>query len=239
MPAQEQPLYQRIYDDIKAAINDGIYQPDSKIPTEAELSSTYGVSRITVRRAIEDLSNAGYLVKRRGLGTFVCALRMRRSALRGGLPKSFTEICQAEGYKPSARLIKQEIVMPRPDEQEFFGIGKDDLLLHVQRVRMADDLPIFEENVFLSYRDVKELVSMDLSSVSLFQLLEDLFGRRPQKYQRVLVQSIGASSARAGALQISVGEPLLYVGAYSLDQCDKPIYIGRQYYVGSRYMLDL
>ena len=55
----------------------------------------------------------------------------------------------------------------------------------------------------------------------------------------MFVQSVGASSTRAKALQISAGEPLLYVGNYSVDQFGKPIYIGRQYYVGSRYMLDL
>ena len=67
VPSKEQPLYQRIYEDIKAAINDGVYPPESKIPTESELSKTYCVSRITVRRAIEDLSNAGYLIKRLSL----------------------------------------------------------------------------------------------------------------------------------------------------------------------------
>lgn len=239
MPSQEQPLYQRIYDDIKAAINDGVYPPESKIPTEAELSDLYSVSRITVRRAIEDLSNAGYLIKRRGLGTFVCAPCMRRSVLRGGIPKSFTEICHAAGYKPSTRLVNKEIVTARPDEGEFFGMEEGDLLLHIQRVRMADDLPIFEENIFLPYEEAKTLTSKDFSGTSLFQLLEEMYGRQPKNYQRVLVQSVGASSARAGALQISVGEPLLYVTAYALDQYDKPLYIGRQYYVGSRYMLDL
>ena len=53
------------------------------------------------------------------------------------------------------------------------------------------------------------------------------------------VQAIGASAAKANALQISVGEPLLYTTTYAVDQFEKPIYIGRQYYVGSRYMLDL
>lgn len=239
MALQELPLYQQIYDDLKAAINDGVYRQEEKIPTETELSKAYAVSRVTVRRAIEDLSIEGYLVKRRGLGTFVCAPRMRRSVLRGGLPMSFTEICQANGHKASSKLIKQEVVPPHGDEQEFFGIGKDDLLLRVQRVRLADDLPIFEENMLLSYKDTKELVSMDLSSVSLYQLLDDLYGRKPREQRRVLVRAMGASSTRASALQISVGEPLLYTTTYAVDQYEKPIYIGRQYYVGSRYMLDL
>lgn len=239
VPSKEQPLYQCIYEDIKTAINDGVYPPESKIPTETELSETYSVSRITVRRAIEDLSNDGYLIKRRGLGTFVCAPRMRRNVLRGKAPKSFTEICREEGHVSSARLIKKEIVPPRADEREFFGLDASELLVHIQRVRMADGLPIFEENLFLPYRDTKELFSMDLKDGSIYEALDTLYGRRPVKQDHMTVQAIGASAAKASALQISVGEPLLHTTTYALDQFGEPIYIGRQYYVGSRYMLDL
>lgn len=239
VPSKEQPLYQRIYEDIKAAINDGVYPPESKIPTESELSKTYCVSRITVRRAIEDLSNAAYLIKRRGLGTFVCAPRMRRNVLRGKAPKSFTEICREEGHVSSARFIKKEIVPARDDEREFFGLDASELLVHIQRVRMADGLPIFEENLFLPYRDAKELFSMDLKDGSIYEALDALYGRKPVKQAHMSVQAIGASAAKASALQISVGEPLLYTTMYAVDQFEKPIYIGRQYYVGSRYMLDL
>lgn len=60
MSQLEMPLYQQIYDEIKHAIDNGVYAPGDKIPTETELSTKYAVSRITVRRAIEDLSAAGF-----------------------------------------------------------------------------------------------------------------------------------------------------------------------------------
>ena len=65
------PLYMQIKEDIKAAIQQGVYKAKEKIPTEPELSAEYSVSRITVRRAIEELCGEGYLIKRQGLGTFV------------------------------------------------------------------------------------------------------------------------------------------------------------------------
>ena len=65
------PLYQQIYDDLKAAIKGGTYKNGDRIPSEAELSQSYGVSRITVRRAMEDLCSDGFLVKMQGRGTFV------------------------------------------------------------------------------------------------------------------------------------------------------------------------
>lgn len=62
------PLYQQIKEDIKAAIERGKYKPNEKIPAEPELSAEYSVSRITVRRAVEELCNEGYLVKMQGRG---------------------------------------------------------------------------------------------------------------------------------------------------------------------------
>lgn len=235
----ETPLYQRIFDDIKHSVDEGEYAPGDKIPTEVELAERYGVSRITVRRAIEDLSAAGIVVKRRGLGTFVCAPRLRRKLLQGGLPESFTQICEKDGRVPGAELIDREIVVPRPDEREFFGLGDDDLVLHIQRVRTADGQPVFEENMCVSYAACRELATADLREESMYRLMERLYARRPVKNARVLVESVGASSSRAARLHVAVGEPMLYITTYALDQNDVPIYIGRQFFIGSRYMLDL
>lgn len=235
----EVPLYQKIFDDIKLAIDEGTYAPGDKIPTELELSEAYAVSRITVRRAIEDLSTAGFLVKRRGLGTFVCAPRMRRKLLQGGLPESFTDICRKNGRVPGGKLLNREIVVARSDEREFFGLEKGGLVLHIQRLRTADEQPIFEENMIVPYEENKELASVDLSGESIYQLMDRLYGRRPVTNSRVLVESVGASSGRAMRLQVGSGEPLLYITTYALDQNDAPAYIGRQYFIGSRYMLDL
>ena len=64
------PLYQQVKDDIRAAIESGKYKTNEKIPPEPELSAEYSVSRITVRRAVEELCAEGYLVKMQGRGTF-------------------------------------------------------------------------------------------------------------------------------------------------------------------------
>lgn len=239
MSQMEIPLYQQIYDDIKRSIDEGLYAVGDKIPTETELAETYSVSRITVRRAIEDLSSAGFLVKRRGLGTFVCAPRMRRKLLQGGLPESFTDICKQNGRVPGAKLLSREIVLPRSDEKEFFGLGEGELVLHIQRLRTADDQPIFEENMVVPYACNVELATMDLSGGSIYQVMGDLYGRRPEENARVLVEAVSASSTRAMRLQVSAGEPMLYITTYALDQDKKPVYIGRQFFIGSRYMLDL
>lgn len=72
------PLYQQIYADVKASITDGTYAPGDQLPTEQELCSKYGASRITVRRTLNDLCTNGFLIKRQGVGSFVSKVHFDR-----------------------------------------------------------------------------------------------------------------------------------------------------------------
>ena len=92
--------------------------------------------------------------------------------------------------------------------------------------------------MYLPYSSNKELATIDLGEGSIYRLMDRLYGRCPVKNARVLVESVGASSTRAMRLQVSAGEPMLYITTYALDQEDRPVYIGRQFFIGSRYMLD-
>lgn len=72
------PLYQQVIDIIKNEINSGAYKAGARIPNEFELAENYKVGRVTVRRAIEELVQQGYLTKRQGKGTFVNAPKLKR-----------------------------------------------------------------------------------------------------------------------------------------------------------------
>ena len=107
------PLYQQVKDDIRAAIESGKYKTNEKIPPEPELSAEYSVSRITVRRAVEELCAEGYLVKMQGRGTFVSKPRIHRKFASGRGTASFTETCKEYGMVPGARLLNRQIVPVR------------------------------------------------------------------------------------------------------------------------------
>ena len=107
------PLYQQVKDDIRAAIESGKYKTNEKIPPEPELSAEYSVSRITVRRAVEELCAEGYLVKMQGRGTFVSKPRIHRKFTSGRGTASFTETCKENGMVPGARLLNRQIVPVR------------------------------------------------------------------------------------------------------------------------------
>lgn len=233
------PLYQQIKEDIKSAIQKGTYKPKEKIPTEPELSAEYSVSRITVRRAVEELCNEGYLFKRQGLGTFVNDIRIHRKITGANRLKSFTSTCQDYGMKAGAQLLSRQIVPARLDEQEFFGLESDALLIYVERIRTADGLPVFLENLFLPYQKYRSLLETDLKDVSIFDVIEQLGKRKPTNTVRCTLEITRASVDQARKLGVPLGEPLMHMNGYFVDQASDPLLIGRQYYIGSRYMLEI
>ena len=84
------PLYQQLYDVLKTAIQEGVYKSGEQIPAEDRLREIYGISRVTVRKALEQLTEDGILVKRHGKGTFVSEVDYVENFESGG---SFTESC--------------------------------------------------------------------------------------------------------------------------------------------------
>ena len=105
------PLYEQIVEYLRKDIAANTFGRNGKIPTEAELSEKYGVSRITVRRAVDELVNQGLVEKKQGKGTFVTAPRFSRRLDSG--PLSFSEMCEANGLVPGAKILETGIVIPK------------------------------------------------------------------------------------------------------------------------------
>lgn len=234
------PLYQQVKDDIRAAIESGKYKTNEKIPPEPDLSAEYSVSRITVRRAVEELCTEGYLVKMQGRGTFVSKPRIHRKFAAGAKTvTSFSDLCRLYGMEPGARLVNRQIVPVRKDEAAFFGMKREELLLYIQRVRTADGQSVFLENLFLPYEPYKALMKENLNDVSMFRCIEQVSGLRPVANAYQTYEAVRATSEQAQTLGIPLGEPLLYLHVGFHDQYDHPLCIGKQYYIGSRYMIEL
>ena len=135
-------------------------------------------------------------------------------------------------------LLNRQIVPVRKDEEAFFHVGPDALLIYIQRLRTADGQPVFLENLFLPYEPYKSLMSENLNDVSMFDTIERISGLRPATTSCQRIEAVRASAEQAQLLNLSLGEPLLYLNAYFHDQYDHPLCIGRQYYIGSRYMFE-
>lgn len=233
------PLYQQIYADIKGLIKSGVYKVGDKIPSESELSQEYSVSRITVRRAIEDLCADGYLSKKQGRGTFVGASRLYRRLSQSREVRSFSSMCAESGAQQGARLLDRQIVPARPAELEFFSLDEGALLLYIHRIRTADDVPVLDENVFIPYNWASELFTMPLENKSIFDAIYEVMGRRPATSTVWTISAVRATTEQSVNLEISAGDPLINSVNYYADADGNPVCIGRDYFVGSRYELCL
>ena len=236
------PLYQQVIDIIKNEINSGAYKAGARIPNEFELAESYKVGRVTVRRAIEELVQQGYLTKRQGKGTFVNAPKLKRKIRQKGDVQSFSEGCAANDMVPGARLVSRTVVAATREDAAFFGVEPGCELIVVERVRTADGVPVMLENnafVLADHPYLQTLADKDLADNSIFALVAEHSGRAPLKSDPCTVEIALADAQAAPLLEVPVGEPLFYMEAYFTDAGGRPLLLGRQKIVGSRYVFDI
>ena len=223
------PLYQQVMDDLKGEIARGVYASGSRIPSEMELVKYYGVGRITVRRAVEELSRAGYLNRQQGRGTFVCAPKLKRKIVQKGDVQSFSEGCAANDMVAGARLVSRTVVAATREDAVFFG------------VEPGCELIVLENNAFVlaDHPYLQTLADKDLTDNSIFALVAEHSGRAPLKSDPCTVEIALADAQAASLLEVPVGEPLFYMEAYFTDEDERPLLLGRQKIVGSRYVFDI
>jgi DNA-binding GntR family transcriptional regulator len=225
------PLYIQLKESIRSSIVNGQLKFGDKIPTELELSEEYKISRITVRKAILELVEEGYLVKKQGKGTFVNKRKIERKIVHF---LSFSDACRANGLIPSSKVIKKEIIQPTPRDQKLLQLEDGDALLFIQRVRYASDSPIMLENNYFSYKEFHPLLSEDLDA-SVYKVLEEKLNVKPTEAGETSLEIVRAGEEEIQLLNVASGEPLFYMETLVYDENGKPVHIGKQYIVGDSY----
>jgi GntR family transcriptional regulator len=229
------PLYIQLKESIRSSILDGTWKYGDKIPTELELSERYNISRITVRNAILELVDEGYLVKKQGKGTFVNKKKIDRKIVHF---LGFTEACKANGLTASSKVIKREIIQPTEKDKEMLQLEDGDALLYVQRVRYANDSPIMLENNYFSYRYYHFLQEKELEG-SLYKTIEETIHVTPTRSGEISLEMVRASGEQTELLNVSSGEPLFYLETVIYDENESPVHIGRQFIIGEEYKFTL
>lgn len=225
------PLYSRLKQALKAAIAAGEYRTHQPIPSERELSVTYGMSRMTVRHALNDLVGEGALYRVRGRGTFVAEPKIYQAL---GRVTSFTEDMRARGMVPGARQLKSEVV-PAPVEcQQALGLTATAPVLRVRRLRTADGEPMAVETVHLPLERFPGLADVDLAAHSLYRLLEERYGVRLARAQQT-IEPAAANARDARHLGVPEGSLLLALERVTFDQEGCGVEYVRSLYRGDRY----
>jgi GntR family transcriptional regulator len=203
-------------------IEEGEYGPGERIPSERKLSSRLGVSRMTVRRAVENLIALGMLERRSTSGTFVREPRVVRRVGDEAV-QSLTQQLLEESAKPGSELIHFErLRAPRQVAGPLrLRVGEHVLLL--RRRRLANDLPICVETSYLPHKLFPELRQEQLTGdVSLYQLIEEHYGVRPRSSEDLLLVS-RATEEEARWLGLEPGAAVLFMRSVILDDQDRAI----------------
>lgn len=212
-------LYAEVEETLAAEIAQGEYRPGDQIPTEDELLDRFGVSRITIRRAIQNLVHRGLLEIRRGRGTFVRAPRIEAELTR---LSGFVEDMNAAGRKASARVVSRQIVPAAARVAERLQLVTGTKVMRIERIRLADGVPISFDETYLPLDLGKKIVRNDLRRRPIFTLLEEEYGV-PLIEADYELQAVTASKILAQALQIKAGSPIFQIERTSKTVHHRPI----------------
>lgn len=229
-----QPLYQQLYGIIKMNIDTGVYKKGEKIPTEAELSKIYSMSRVTVRNALERLTRENYLVRSRGRGTFVSEEKFQRSIVEN---LSFTDMCRNLNRVPGAKTIKSVIEDALPEDIEELNLSEGDKVIVIERIRYLDGIPVSVESGRYTER-FSFLINEDLNTQSMYEVLREKYGITFGRTSRRL-EIIFSSYQLSKYLNISIGYPLISLSGTVYDSNDVPSYRNKQFIVGDKFAFTL
>lgn len=223
------------YEEVAAGIRESIAQsmkPHDALPSERELMAMHGVSRMTVRKAIATLVEEGRVYNVHGSGTYVGS-----SDIFSKTPKltSFTEDMISRGAVPSSRVLELARIEAPESVAVALGLAPAEETTHIRRLRLADDVPIAIEDVYIP-RLVLDLESLNLGA-SLYEQLR-IAGHEVFRAEQE-IKAITLSAQESQLLEVGAGEAALSVTRVSSSRRGQLIEFARTIYRADRYTFQL
>ncbi len=228
-PAKGAPLYVQLRKSIEEAVNAGIIGPGDALPSERDIAIKADVSRVTVRKAVQDLVRGGMLVQRHGSGTFV-APRVNRVEQPLSRLTSFTEDMARRGMKVRSEWLDRGLYAPSPEEMMTLGLSSSERVARVARLRIADDTPLAIERASLA---ASVLPRPEAIGESLYAALEKTGHRPVRAVQRLSAKTLAETEAEL--LGVAPGSASLTIERISYLATGKVIEFTRSVYRGDAY----
>ena len=217
--SKKQPLYDQLVDILTEKI-ENTCSPGDLLPSERELSEHYGLSRTTVRLALQELERQGLVVRQHGRGTFVADRSAKTTDLLHTY--SFTEQMREMGRTPSTAILSFEEIDADKSLAKHMSMHLGERVVRFKRLRSADGMPLMVETTHLPARIFPGFTREMLEGRSLYEVIEDEFGQRV----RVAEEEFFASVARmsdAVLLEIDEGDPVLDLVRFTSNTQDEVI----------------
>ncbi len=228
-PQKGAPLYLQLKKSIERAVNSGLIGPGDALPSERDIAVKADVSRVTVRKAVQDLVRGGVLVQRHGSGTFV-APRVSRVEQSLSRLTSFTEDMARRGMTVQSEWLDRGLFAPSPDEMMALGLSANETVARVSRLRIANGTPLAIERASLSASVLPDPAAV---GSSLYAALESSGNRPVRAVQRISSANLG--EADAVLLDVPAGSAGLNIERISYLESGKVIEFTRSIYRGDTY----
>jgi GntR family transcriptional regulator len=225
------PLYYQLVEAIRDRIRAGGLTPGAQLPPERELGEQYGISRMTVRQALQYLISEGVLVARQGSGTFVAEPKLTFD-LRHAL--GFTDEMMRRGADAASQVLEQSVVTPPESVAARLALPTDGRATRIVRLRLAAGVPLVLETVYVPTSLFPGLERENLTQHSLYRLMRDVHGVNPAGAHQTLA-SVPANEYEGHLLGVQPGTPMILVKGVTVDQDDQPIECFKAIYRGDRF----
>ncbi|MBA2174208.1 GntR family transcriptional regulator [Halobacillus locisalis] len=224
------PMYYQIEEDLKQRMDRGEFASGDMIPSERELSLHYDVSRMTVRQAMSNMVNDGFLYREKGKGTFVAEKKIEQP-LQG--MTSFTEDMKQRGMKASSRLLGFETIVAPPEISRKLDLNDEEKVYRVQRIRFADQVPMAIETTFVPVNLLPTLTEQTVQG-SLYHFVEAELELKIEKATQMIEATI-ADADQAELLQVASQSAVLHIERHSVLNDGTPFEVVKSAYRADRY----
>ncbi|SMX28654.1 HTH-type transcriptional repressor YvoA [Pelagimonas phthalicica] len=223
------PRYVQLRRRIEEAIENGMLPPDSSLPSEREIAEITELSRVTVRKAIQELVKLGVLEQRQGSGTFVRAPVAKVEQSLSQLT-SFTEDMRRRGLETTSKWLERGVFIPSPEEVLTLGLATEDSVARIYRLREAGGQPMALERASLPLDILPNPVEV---TRSLYEVLEQSGNRPVRAVQKISAINLEPSEAELlgvaeGTAGLSI-QRISYLESGRVAELTKSIYRGDAY----------
>jgi len=225
------PLHAQIYDYLREGILSQRLKSDETIPSERELAEKLKVSRMTVRQAINALREEGLIYQKQGKGTFVSPAKMdiHTRNLNG-----FTEEMRKKNLKPVSKVLRFDVETATKEVAESLGLNIGDKVYVLERLRLADEIPMSVETTVLPFDRFPGLDNYDFGKHSLYQAVSEDYGVKLHSAAEDLEASI-ADQEMSELLKAETGSAILIVYRTVFAEENRPVEYTKSIYRADRY----
>jgi GntR family transcriptional regulator len=229
------PLHKQISDWLREQIKDGSLKKNEKLPSENELSDTFEVSRVTVRRALQTLENEQLIYRCQGLGSFVSDHRTHQSFAQ---LKDFNEELAGSGLQASSKVISLGQEKVSEEVASYLNLKEDSIVVKLERIRLGNGKPIAYDITWLPIFYGQLIEGFNQEETTIFKILENEF-EIPVEKGCYRLEATVADATLASHLDVEEHTPLLLINRISYTVGDKPIYFQKRYYRNDKIVFEV